>query len=313
MVDSLAKTSASPPKILILTATWNGALWLDDQLGSFAAQRHVEVKVVISDDKSTDATAEVLEAWSRRLDLTILPSYGERFGNANGNFMRLVRDAPMLDCDFVCFSDQDDIWVSEKLNRAVSRLQETGSDAYSSNVTAFWEDGRERLIVKSQRQRPLDHLFESAGPGCTFVLTKQAFLRLRNWATARQTPLAEVRVHDWTIYAFGREDGWRWIIDDFSGVRYRQHALNEIGANIGFKSALRRFYYLVGGKYRADVIRIARVCGHQSHAIERLQRLAWYDRLALAFQARRFRRKSSDAFAVAVALLITKREPPAKR
>lgn len=292
------------PSVLILLATYNGAQWLDEQLQSFADQRDVTVRVVVSDDQSTDETLEILKAWSARLDIIVLPDAGRRFGNANRNFMRLVRDTPLGGTDYVCFSDQDDIWSPDKLERATRCLQAEQADAYSSDVLAFWEDGRERVVTKSQPQRPLDHLFESAGPGCTFVFPRSSFDELRQWASANADALDEVRVHDWAIYAFGRQSGWRWVIDSVSGLAYRQHSSNEIGANVGLKSALKRFGYLLGGRYREDIIRTAKVVGHQSPDLDRLLTLRLIDRLALAARARMFRRKTSDAAVLAFVFLL---------
>jgi hypothetical protein len=74
-------------------------------------------------------------------------------GNANRNFQYLVREAPIGQADYVALSDHDDIWLPDKLRRAVDTLTATGADAYSSDVLAFWPDGREQPVVKSQPQR----------------------------------------------------------------------------------------------------------------------------------------------------------------
>lgn len=296
------------PRIVILTATYNGQRWLDEQLDSFHRQTDVDVSVVVSDDRSSDGTIGILESWRDRIELTVLPPAPVRFGNANRNFVRLIRDAPLGDCDYVAFSDQDDIWVEDKLSRAVLHLKEKGADAYSSDVTAFWPNGREITIVKSQPQRELDYLFESAGPGCTFVLSRGVFLQLRDWVTENYEAASGAKVHDWLIYAFGRERGWTWTIDDHPGLRYRQHELNEVGANVGVKSASRRLSHLTNGSFRTDVLRIAQLTGHRSAAVLRLERFHLGDRILLALGARKFRRKASDAWVVAMALLIMNRQ-----
>ena len=56
-------------------------------------------------------------------------------------------------------------WFKDKLIRAVSAIEENNCNAYSSNVTAFWPDGKEALIDKAQPLRKWDYFFEAAGPG----------------------------------------------------------------------------------------------------------------------------------------------------
>ena len=106
----------------------------------------------------------------------LLPTLLHRPGN-NRNFLRLIRDTPLEETQYFALSDQDDdVWLPQKLERAVNELSRTGADAHSSNATAFWGDGRKRILVKSNRQRRFDHLLGSAGPGCTFVFRRSAFV-----------------------------------------------------------------------------------------------------------------------------------------
>lgn len=64
--------------------------------------------------------------------------------------------------DFVALSDQDDIWKENKLIHAIKQI---GTDGfYSSNVTAFYSDGRQVLINKSQKMTSYDYFFEGGGP-----------------------------------------------------------------------------------------------------------------------------------------------------
>ena len=49
------------------------------------------------------------------------------------------------DSDDIALADQDDIWKEDKLEKAIQKLEQ-GFDGYSSNVQAFWEDGRKKTI-----------------------------------------------------------------------------------------------------------------------------------------------------------------------
>lgn len=296
--------SSSGPRVLVLLATYNGAPWLEEQLRTLAGQQGVRVGIVASDDSSTDATPTILRAWADRGALELLPPAGRRLGSANRNFLRLIREAPLGDADLVALADQDDVWLPGKLARAADCLQRTGASAYSSDVTAFWPDGTRKQVRKSQPQRPLDHLFGSPGPGCTYVMPRAAFERLRAWVVERFDELQDLWVHDWPIYAFVRSHGMRWHIDDQALMLYRQHGHNEFGANAGWRAAWRRWQKLRSGAFRQEVLTIAAAVGDRSRASEALRRLRWTDRLWLVAHSRDFRRRALDSAVLAATFLL---------
>ncbi len=298
---------SAEPHVRVLLATYNGAPWLDEQLRSLGGQQGVRVSIVASDDLSTDATPQILREWASKTALETLAPAGRRMGNANRNFLRLIREAPLGDAQWVALSDQDDIWLPGKLARALDCLQRTGAAAYSSDVTAFWPDGTRRHVRKSQPQRPQDHLFGSPGPGCTYVMPRAAFDRLRDWVDQRFHALQDLWVHDWLIYAFVRSQGLRWHIDDQATMLYRQHGKNEIGVNSGWRAALKRWDHMRSGAYRRDVLAIADAVADRSHAAEALRRLAWADRLWLLAHSRDFRRRPLDTLVLAVLFLVMPR------
>jgi rhamnosyltransferase len=299
------------PAVTVLMATHDAQPWLADQLSSIAAQAGVRVHVVASDDASSDATPEVLARGVEGLSLATMPAAAERFGNANRNFLRLVADAPIDHGEhvaaFVALSDHDDVWEPRKLSRAIGVLGSTGSAAYSGDVTAFWPDGHRRDLRKAGPQRRWDHLFESAGPGCTFVFTRSAFLELRAWVRRERARLADVKVHDWLFYAHARKAGWRWVIDPEPHMLYRQHERNELGANVGLRAIRSRWDDVRNGKYRLDVLGIAHAIGEDGELIRRLERLGWRDRLWLARRAPQCRRHPPFRWLLALMFLVMRR------
>lgn len=298
-------TDRPPPLVAVLLATYNGGAWLQEQINTLLAQQKVHVCVYASDDGSSDDTAAILRRYQHSV-LRQLPPLPERMGNANRNFLRLVHDAEIGDADFVAFADQDDLWHPDKLGRAVAELERTGAQAYSGDVVAFWPDGRRKVLVKSQPQRRFDYLFESAGPGCTFVLTRAAFEILRAWVCADYARLGEAHVHDWLFYAFGRVRGWHWHIDSRPAMDYRQHDRNEIGANVGARAARRRLGLLRDGSFRRNAVQIAAFAGDTSWVSRALQRMTPFDRLRLAFAFRSLRRRGRDALMMIIFAFVTK-------
>lgn len=283
---------------MVLIATHNGGRWLSEQLRSIYGQIDVTVRVFANDDQSTDDTQAVLDQWAARRGLTKMQGSGQRLGSANRNFLRMIRDVDLGAADYVALADQDDVWHPDKLIRAMDRLEASGADAYSSNVEAFWPDGRTRVVLKSQPQKTWDYLFSSPGPGCTFVFPRSTFLELRSWITQNFEVLSGFWVHDWALYAYVRGAGRKWHIDDHVSMRYRQHGSNDIGANFGLSAITKRLARLRSGMYRKDVLSISRLVGAPPRLLLALERMSLLDRLWLVGRVYQFRRGLSEVAAM---------------
>jgi len=247
-------------KVIVLLATYNGAEWLSEQLDSILNQRDVNVKLIVSDDMSTDGTIELLEKYAKKDHrITLLPNKG-KFGSAAKNFYRLIVDADISDCNFVALADQDDIWLKNKLSALSKIANHNGCDGISSNVVAFWEDGSRALIDKSKPLRQLDFLFESAGPGCTYLMTSKLVKVVRVMLSENYAEINQVKAHDWLIYAICRASGKKWFISSVPTVKYRQHDHNELGVNLGIKANWFRLMRLRSGWYKSEVFKVCKVC-----------------------------------------------------
>lgn len=297
--------------VAVLLATFNGLRWLPAQVDSILGQAAVNVRLFISDDLSTDGTwgwLQELAALDNRV--TLLPQ-NRKFGSAAANFYRLILDADWTQCDFIAFSDQDDIWESDKLDRQIRILSQGGFDGISSDVIAFWPGEFSTNIIKSQAQRKLDYLFESAGPGCTYLATPWLVGELRELLLDPASCAGDVAFHDWLAYAVCRAGGRHWHIDDVPTVRYRQHEANEFGANHGLWAKLTRLKRLRDGWYRAEVLKILNVCMRvkpcdpEFTALSHLLRAEGaINRVRLLAYVNRARRNPVDRIALAAAIVL---------
>ncbi|RMR54152.1 Lipopolysaccharide biosynthesis protein [Pseudomonas syringae pv. actinidiae] len=295
--------SVELPRVAVLLAAYNGTSWLDDQLHSILKQVNVHISVFISVDPSSDGTEALCESYTQQYkNVILLPPVG-KFGGASRNFFRLIRDVDFSTFDYVALSDQDDIWHLDKLDRATTKLQSADLDAYSSNVTAFWPSGRRVLLDKAQPQVRWDHLFEAAGPGCTYVLKRrlaEAFKAslIEQWQYAQN-----VSLHDWYCYAFARSHGFRWFIDPISSMDYRQHENNQVGANTGVLAFLTRLKTITNGWWPDQVLLIAQLI--DSHYLSTTGKA--HSRhllfLKLIFVSRHCRRRQRDKFLFVIACL----------
>ena len=298
-------TELRPPHVKVLLATFNGATWLREQLETAMAQQGVRVSLLVSDDGSTDDTLDTLYRWAQQHhDAEILPPRGPQAGAAN-NFFHLLRNVRLdEDVDYVALCDQDDRWLPDRLARAIARMAEDGAAAYSSDVIAFWPDGTKRLLGKANSQRRWDHLLEPAGPGCTYVMHRELAAEIQMELRHDPERFFGVGYHDWLIYAFARSRRLRWTIDPQPSLWYRQHAHNELGANMGIAGIQRRWGRLTSGWFREQVLLIADLCGEQGEPVSRLRRLNIADRLWLAAHATDLRRRPRDQLAFAAMVLL---------
>ncbi|MBV5341159.1 MAG: glycosyltransferase [Deltaproteobacteria bacterium] len=244
------------PSFAVLLAAYNGAEWIEKQLKSILEQEKVDVTVFISLDISSDNTLQLIrECTEKNKSVILLPSI-DRFGGAAKNFYRLFRDVELESYDYIALSDQDDIWLKEKLIAAHRCIDDGGYSAYSSNAIAFWPNGRETIINKSQPQRRYDYLFEAAGPGCTYVLSVDTALKFKKYLTKNWASVNDVALHDWMIYAWVRSNSMSWFIDNVPYIKYRQHATNQVGANQGIKAIISRAKKLNEGWYKKEIKKI---------------------------------------------------------
>lgn len=242
------------PRIAILLATYNGEQWLDEQLDTILAQEGVAITVFASDDFSTDATRELLDRRAATDARIVLTHTQRRCGYAASNFFHLIESVPTSEFDFYAFADQDDIWLDGRLKRQVDILKTGTAVAISSNVIAFWPDGRRSVVEKALPQRKYDYLFESPGPGCSFLLSPSAYALVRGELIVPDSVARRARYHDWLIYALVRGCDMPWFIDSEAALLYRQHSSNEVGANHGLKAAWRRLRRITQGSFHGEVI-----------------------------------------------------------
>ncbi|AEF85131.1 dTDP-rhamnosyl transferase RfbG [Treponema primitia ZAS-2] len=241
------KDKTCKPNIAVLLAAYNGEEWIYEQIKTILNQNDVNIHIYISVDLSTDNTYNIVRSLSEECsEITLLP-YGEIFGSAAKNFYNLILNVPIEDYDYISLSDQDDIWLEDKLSKAIDKLNKLNADGYSSNVMAVWESGKKVLIKKSFPQRKYDYLFEAPGPGCTFLLKNNLIIGLKKIMADKKKYLFQLNMHDWFIYAYARSHNYKWIIDNKYYINYRQHNHNELGANFGYRAFINRIKIMLTG------------------------------------------------------------------
>lgn len=105
----------------ILLATYNGEKFVADQIRSILEQTYKNVRLIIRDDGSTDGTRAILEFFSRQYPEKIIVLPQEHNLGIRGNFSKLMEHAK---ADYIMFSDQDDIWLPEKITKTLDKMKQ---------------------------------------------------------------------------------------------------------------------------------------------------------------------------------------------
>ncbi len=232
-------------KVVILLATFNGDRFLSDQLGSFTQQRHANWELIVSDDGSTDRTLALIDHFRHNAAQSVSVVSGPGLGFWR-NFLSLIRRESSG--DYFALSDQDDIWLPDKLTNAVRFLKTcdpTVPAVYFTRTQLIDDDNRiigmSRLFSRSPGF--CNALVQNIGGGNTMVLNRAAHALL-NAVPAD----IEIVSHDWWIYQVVTGAGGIAEYDPEPGLQYRQHGRNIVGSNLGMGARLVRLQAMMAGR-----------------------------------------------------------------
>ena len=303
----------SNPNVLILLATYNGDIWLEDQINSIFSQSGVNVKILVSDDYSNDESPNLLSDIIKlnpnieKLDNNI------KCGTAGQNFFQLIRNCEYKNFDYIAFSDQDDIWLENKLINGIKCLEKSSAYGYSSSALAFWNSGKEKLLTQNQSIRNLDYLFEGAGQGCTFIMKSDLFSIVQKFCKNNKNLTDLFYYHDWLVYLLARTNGKKWFFDKRSFIKYRQHSRNDTGAKDGLMAIKSRLRLIANGWYKGQIevaLGIAKLTINSNSNLEEFEKTfttkkSYLRRLNLArFFIFQGRRKFTDRLVLVISSLL---------
>lgn len=234
-------------------ATHNGGRFLGEQLQSLCGQTHSDWSLWCSDDASSDETRDVLDDFrgqNPQRDIRVFEGPGK--GSA-ANFLSLL-DRPGATSGAIALSDQDDVWMPDRLERALSCFQAApaapNGRVYASR-TILTDANLNPQIESRRHMRPPSFgnaLVQNILAGNTIVADSNAAALLGRTASAAYVS-AHVAHHDWWIYLLASGAGTEILIDDRPGVFYRQHSSNTMAAHRGVRQGLKRMQLILNGEY----------------------------------------------------------------
>ncbi|HFH6971469.1 TPA: glycosyltransferase family 2 protein [Streptococcus agalactiae] len=240
-------------KVNILMATYNGEKFLAQQIESIQKQTFKEWNLLIRDDGSSDKTCDIIRNFTAK-DSRI------RFINENEHhnlgviksFFTLVNYEV---ADFYFFSDQDDVWLPEKLSVSLEAAKHKASDVPLLVYTDLKIVNQELNILQDSMIRAQSHhanttllpeLTENTVTGGTMMINHAL---AEKWFTPN-----DILMHDWFLALLAASLG-EIIYLDLPTQLYRQHDNNVLGARTmdkrfkilreGPKSIFTRYWKLI--------------------------------------------------------------------
>ncbi len=210
--------------VIVFLSTYNGEKYLEEQLESLKSQKDVNVKVRVRDDGSTDNTINILERYTKKMDLKYFS--GKNLGPAK-SFMDLIENTEST-TEYYALCDQDDIWLEDKLISAINKMKEIKEDTYKlyyCNATSVDKDLNKLFEINNYKYNNNIYTacYNNPAIGCTIVFNK----KIKDILIPLQY---DIRMHDWWLYKICIFLGGKIIKENRSYILYRQHGDNAIGA-----------------------------------------------------------------------------------
>lgn len=226
-------------KIDILMATYNGQKYLVEQLDSIINQTYHNWNLLIRDDNSTDKTLEIIQNYHKKdKRIKILKDNKGNLGIVR-NFEELLKSS---ESEFIMFSDQDDIWVENKLDMYLKMIEKIKNKGFMIHSDAILFDKnksnilKDTFISKKAINRGLENVFFNYFvQGATILISKE----IKNFILPFPK---EVYLHDRYIHLIS-ELFFERIFVNKALIYYRQHGDNQIGAKNTVRELLSKRYF----------------------------------------------------------------------
>ena len=223
------------PIVAVLLPTYNSEKYIREQLDSILNQKKVNVALYVSDDGSTDKTLEIINSYFRKYPKNFKKLYNVKFREPCSNFYSLLFKVPKY--KYYAMADQDDVWLEDKLSRAINFLIK-GYDLYGSRVKAVDENlnfvGYSPLFTKKAKfQNALvQGLFANNTTVFNYEIIKLVRIKKINFITDIS----------WLLYLLATFYGKKVYYDRIPKILYRQHSNNVHGISLSWGSKLLRIW-----------------------------------------------------------------------
>lgn len=221
------------PKVAVLVSTYNGEKYLREQLDSLWSQNYGNFTVFVRDDGSVDNTVNILSEFYNKGMLNIIFDNNGNLGPGK-SFLTL---ASSVDAEIYMFCDQDDVWLDDKISKAVDEIRVYGFDSpvlFFSDLRVVDKNGKlihdsfltlEGInIAKSLNLKVL--AVQNSVVGCTVAFTNS----LKQKVFQINILDFDIAMHDWWFAMYAACLG-KLVYYPGALMLYRQHDKNVSGTS----------------------------------------------------------------------------------
>lgn len=221
-------------RVSVAMATFNGNKYIEEQLMSILEQTRQPDEVIIRDDGSCDDTAEIIRIFIEKNGLQNKWKLiiNEKNLGWQRNFYETVKQTTG---DVIFFSDQDDIWLPDKIETLTKYMEEKSAGCVYGSIILIDEEGNELKekrnihgIDKNPGRIPFDYRFNTAiVMGCRMCISREIaniYIRLKH-------PMPD---HDCQCARLALFYSSMWRIET-PVMRYRIHTGNNSGIERGLQ------------------------------------------------------------------------------
>lgn len=215
-------------------AVYNGENYLAEQIDSILSQSYTDWRLIINDDGSNDRSFDIISDYAKRYPDKIFGYKNDvATGSAQGNFMSMMK---YVTADYIMFSDQDDVWLPEKIKMTMKKMTEL--EEKNGNIPILVHS--ELIVVDSKLNTlyPSFTRYQGLNPncssinrllvqnnvtGCTVMINRALFELVKN------VPAENMLMHDWWFALVASAFGEIGFVKE-PLIKYRQHDNNQLGA-----------------------------------------------------------------------------------
>jgi rhamnosyltransferase len=223
-------------RISVALATYNGERYIYEQLESIANQSLPPHEIIVSDDCSLDGTGEVVKRFASKTNIPIKLYRNQQNTGFAANF---INAASRCSGDVVAFSDQDDIWLEDKLYKCSTLFDDplTTLVVHSALLADQFMTPTGLLDPTVTKEGPRritgGRLFGGYAVGCCMVVRRDVVSTLCKFIDKKQleeygTETAPFLAHDVLVWALARDMGTVRYIQE-SLIFRRCHDTNTLG------------------------------------------------------------------------------------
>ena len=265
--------------ITVLVAAYNGEAYIEEQMDSILAQSQSGIHIVVSDDCSSDRTPEILDRYERQYPGKVTVIHRRRpSGGAAAHFLGLLSELAQMDQEaenggwgeisrgsegsergadgfgdavrkglpvaaaragYFMLSDQDDVWMPQKAETLLARMQELEAGLKPGTPVLVHSD----LVVVDESLRVVAHSFfkyQKISPERTALPQLLVQNNVTGGAVMINRPMLKLLRELPRVCLM--HDAWLALLASCFGavgcVReplylYRQHGANTLGAEKG--------------------------------------------------------------------------------